>query len=247
MTMRIGMPQIEASYEIAKQVFESNLTKKMGAEKLHGLHGMNLASARDFIEIYRCMRNGALFQRTMNAEATDYYLKQIETQSGVMALSQALISVRSHIEYYEALRNIKLQTLRAIVEGYAERTAPLFTTETNEFELQFAQAVQRSLQLPSAVRKARLEVAERIPKKIETATAIFVRNPDVAAEVLVQAAGVCGVCKRPAPFIRKSDGTPYLEVHHKRPLADGGEDTVENSIAVCPNCHREAHYGVQSD
>ena len=22
-----------------------------------------------------------------------------------------------------------------------------------------------------------------------------------------------------------------------------GEDTVENAIATCPNCHREAHYG----
>ena len=26
-------------------------------------------------------------------------------------------------------------------------------------------------------------------------------------------------------------------------LADGGADTVENAIAVCPNCHRELHYG----
>ncbi|MEY8786001.1 HNH endonuclease [Citrobacter freundii] len=22
-----------------------------------------------------------------------------------------------------------------------------------------------------------------------------------------------------------------------------GEDSVENAIALCPNCHREAHYG----
>jgi hypothetical protein len=27
------------------------------------------------------------------------------------------------------------------------------------------------------------------------------------------------------------------------PLARGGEDTVENAVAVCPNCHREAHFG----
>ncbi|SFB88291.1 HNH endonuclease [Marinospirillum celere] len=50
-------------------------------------------------------------------------------------------------------------------------------------------------------------------------------------------------CGTPAPFNRKSDGTPYLEVHHKTPLALGGEDTVENAIALCPNCHRKAHYG----
>jgi len=34
-----------------------------------------------------------------------------------------------------------------------------------------------------------------------------------------------------------------LEVHHKVPLAEGGDDTVENAIALCPNCHRHAHYG----
>ncbi|MGH8437576.1 MAG: HNH endonuclease [Pseudomonas sp.] len=33
------------------------------------------------------------------------------------------------------------------------------------------------------------------------------------------------------------------EVHHKVRLADGGLDTVENAIAVCPNCHRQAHFG----
>ncbi|TOJ58505.1 hypothetical protein CGI36_22670 [Vibrio parahaemolyticus] len=27
------------------------------------------------------------------------------------------------------------------------------------------------------------------------------------------------------------------------PLKDGGSDTVENVKALCPNCHREAHYG----
>ena len=240
------MPQIEASYETAKQVFDLKLSKKVGAEQLHELHGMNFASARDFIEIYRCMRNGTLFQRTMNAAATDYFLKQIETQSGAIALSQALISVGLHIEYYEALRKTTLQSLRAIVASFAERTASLSAFDTHEFELRFAQAVGRSLQETSTVRRARLKIAEPIPKKIETTTKVFVRNPDVAAEVLVQAAGVCGVCKRPAPFVRKSDGTPYLEVHHKKQLANGGEDTVENAIALCPNCHREAHYGVQS-
>ncbi|MFM5358466.1 HNH endonuclease [Aeromonas veronii] len=43
--------------------------------------------------------------------------------------------------------------------------------------------------------------------------------------------------------MRIKDGTPYLEVHHKEKLADGGEDTLENTIALCPNCHRKFHFG----
>ncbi|WP_244103918.1 HNH endonuclease [Burkholderia ambifaria] len=46
-------------------------------------------------------------------------------------------------------------------------------------------------------------------------------------------------CKEPAPFLRKKDHTPYLDVHHKQRLADDGDDTIENAIALCPNCHRD--------
>lgn len=45
-----------------------------------------------------------------------------------------------------------------------------------------------------------------------------------------------------APFLRKKDNSPYLEVHHIITLANGVDDTVENAIAVCPNCHRELHF-----
>jgi 5-methylcytosine-specific restriction protein A len=71
----------------------------------------------------------------------------------------------------------------------------------------------------------------------------FVRNPDVVAEVRIRANGKCEVCKKAAPFLRRSDGTHYLEVHHVKQLANDGDDTVENALAVCPNCHREKHYG----
>ncbi|MEI9962123.1 MAG: HNH endonuclease signature motif containing protein [Limisphaerales bacterium] len=69
------------------------------------------------------------------------------------------------------------------------------------------------------------------------------RNADVIVATLNRANGICERCGKKAPFLRKSGGTPFLEVHHRTPLADGGEDTIENAVALCPNCHREAHYG----
>ena len=74
-------------------------------------------------------------------------------------------------------------------------------------------------------------------------TSIFKRNPDVVADVLINANGFCQKCNKAAPFVKRKDGTPYLEVHHKLKLADGGDDTVENAIALCPNCHRKMHFG----
>ena len=80
------------------------------------------------------------------------------------------------------------------------------------------------------------------PKKSQTSSTVYVRNPDVVAWVLSFANGICECCKKSAPFI-KEDGDPFLEVHHLKQLADGGSDTTTNAIAVCPNCHRELHFG----
>ncbi len=93
-------------------------------------------------------------------------------------------------------------------------------------------------------RKNRLNNAPKTPEKIQIVSTGFKRNADVIVEVLSRAQGLCERCNRKAPFMRKSDGTPYLEVHHKIKLADGGEDTVENTSALCPNCHRELHFAI---
>ena len=74
----------------------------------------------------------------------------------------------------------------------------------------------------------------------------FCRDPQVVAWIRANAHGECEVCGRPAPFL-KCDGNPYLEVHHVRPLADGGPDMIENAIACCANCHRELHDGRDRD
>lgn len=112
-----------------------------------------------------------------------------------------------------------------------------------EYYEQLADDVEKSFLLSDSDRQKRLESADKIPKKIRTSSTQFQRNPDVIAHVLKEARGHCQECQNKAPFIRKSKGTPYLEVHHITPLSEGGEDTVGNSKALCPNCHRKAHFG----
>ena len=68
-------------------------------------------------------------------------------------------------------------------------------------------------------------------------------NKSYSLESFKGRVGLCECCKKPAPF-NKEDGTSFLEVHHLKQLADGGSDTTTNAIAVCPNCHRELHFGV---
>lgn len=65
------------------------------------------------------------------------------------------------------------------------------------------------------------------------------RNPYVAEEAKRRAKGVCELCEQPAPFSK--NGKPYLETHHIEWLAKGGKDRIENTVALCPNCHRKMH------
>jgi 5-methylcytosine-specific restriction protein A len=108
----------------------------------------------------------------------------------------------------------------------------------------FEKEITKSIKDNPSIRKNRLNQASKIPEKIQMTAVGFKRNPDVVAEVLLRANGVCEQCNKNAPFIRKKDNTPYLEVHHRLMLSDGGEDTVKNAIAICPNCHRELHFGI---
>lgn len=89
----------------------------------------------------------------------------------------------------------------------------------------------------------RLKNIDKIPTESIVTTKVYHRNPNVAAYVLKRADGICEKCEGKAPFNRKSDNTPYLEIHHIKLLSDGGEDTIENTLALCPNCHREIHLG----
>jgi len=78
------------------------------------------------------------------------------------------------------------------------------------------------------------------PKKVTTSSSTFERSQDVKAWVLQSASGICECCEEPAPFTTK--GVDYLEVHHVRPLAEGGSDTPQNAVAICPNCHKALHH-----
>lgn len=78
------------------------------------------------------------------------------------------------------------------------------------------------------------------PQRVSSAHTAFVRDPSVKAWVLENAKGICEGCSQHAPFILE-DGTPFLEVHHVCPLADGGSDRTINAVALCPNCHRRCH------
>lgn len=80
------------------------------------------------------------------------------------------------------------------------------------------------------------------PKIINSTSKQYARAPVVKAWLLKESNGNCEACDSEAPFL-KNGGQPFLEIHHIKRLKDGGSDTISNAVAICPNCHREFHYG----
>lgn len=68
----------------------------------------------------------------------------------------------------------------------------------------------------------------------------YERNPYVSLHAKRRSGGRCELCRTDAPFL-DAKGEPYLETHHVDWLARGGSDSLTNTVALCPNCHRKMH------
>jgi 5-methylcytosine-specific restriction enzyme A len=88
-----------------------------------------------------------------------------------------------------------------------------------------------------------VEKAEKAPRQAGERTVTskqYERNPYVSMLTKRYANGFCELCGVAAPFT-DANGQPYLETHHIDWLARGGHDTLANTVALCPNCHRKMH------
>lgn len=96
---------------------------------------------------------------------------------------------------------------------------------------------------------SRLEVASRSfdPQRRERLSSYIERGP-IGEQVKRQRSGRCQICEAfgldPVAFV-KPDGTPYSEAHHVFPVGKliKGSLASTNIIVLCPNHHREIHYG----
>jgi 5-methylcytosine-specific restriction protein A len=98
----------------------------------------------------------------------------------------------------------------------------------------------KARQLSTAKLRAQANKAKKKPATRTAQTTVFVRDAAVAEYAKRLANGLCDLCEQPAPFNNKQSAA-YLECHHIVWLAKGGEDTIGNTVALCPNCHRKMH------
>ena len=239
----ITLQVVQATYSFAVKVWKQEVNESEAISSLVINHQMNKASASDYIRNFRQLMSAEVYHRTMSLMGTRYYLQKISEDFGDTYLENALKSTQLHIQYYGSLENGgDLPGLRKLVAEYLERLSQISDPVLIDGEMDILDQIERSMRDSHAARQARLHRADTTPETVYITVTAYKRNPDVVAERLIQAGGICEKCKQPAPFIKK-DNTPYLEVHHRVPLGEGGKDELANTMALCPNCHREAHSG----
>lgn len=103
-----------------------------------------------------------------------------------------------------------------------------------------SQRAKKAKKLSDASLKELAEKGRKTPSTYQQSATQYERNVWVAEYAKRCAKGICQLCMKPAPF-ENAKGVPYLETHHIVWLAKGGEDTIANTVALCPNCHKKMH------
>jgi 5-methylcytosine-specific restriction enzyme A len=146
------------------------------------------------------------------------------------------LSGRDWLEGLKPANHVGTNVIRQIEEILSETEGRVFNYSLLQDARNINAFRKKNNKIPTGNKKPRTRTIE---------TTVYVRNSDIVAWVLLNANGICELCDQNAPFNTVLD-TPFLEVHHVKHLSDNGSDTICNAVALCPNCHRELHYGMQS-
>ncbi len=194
-----------------------------------------------------------------------------EGQAGDMGMVRGNLAIRDHQENRKSLflfEYVKTGYVRFIGEavciGYHTEQQPdvngnyrnaiifhlaLITLDRNNLKEPKADYKISTKRLKSIslaeLRDIALAATSKSSNKKEIKTLVAIRSEAIKIYALKRANGTCEGCGNAAPFSSK-DG-PFLEVHHMERIADGGPDHPENVAALCPNCHKRVHFGIDGE
>jgi len=85
------------------------------------------------------------------------------------------------------------------------------------------------------------------PNQVSQTITTYPRNNTLKNYVKRRSNNSCEMLNCNYQGFQKLNGEAYIEIHHVIPLSEGGEDSIDNTVALCPNCHRAMHYAVNKE
>ena len=152
--------------------------------------------------------------------------------NGKLRLQYLCDLAKPHAEYLiqKAIRFQNDQGVLQVLQSALSELNPKQKTEEEQAE---------EMPLKELEKTAAKRSSKPVEQK-EVTTKQYSRDPYISELAKRLANGKCELCGQPAPF-KDSKGKPYLETHHVVWLSKGGSDSVDNTVALCPNCHRKMH------
>lgn len=147
-------------------------------------------------------------------------------------------NLRQVVKFPLALKNNTPVEQQEIAVNEKEKERKALTLSPEEIKARALLASEANENLANNI-KAGNNGKPKTPSRRVTTT-VYERNPYIAQYVKFLANGICQLCEQPAPF-EDAFGNPFLENHHIHWLSKGGQDTIQNSIALCSNCHQKMH------
>jgi 5-methylcytosine-specific restriction enzyme A len=182
------------------------------------------------------MQNKTLFESNTNSVVVhlfEVFKKGEYYYHGLVSLVDEPYFERQ-LDADKKFRNVVIFPLK-LIDGYSENSI-------NKDLLDESEEIKKK----SVQKLSDFEVRDRVseynvkPGQRRVFSINYQRNRLVSENAKREAKGICQLCGYPAPF-NNIDGTPFLEVHHIIWLSRGGFDSVKNTVALCPNCHRKMH------
>jgi 5-methylcytosine-specific restriction protein A len=216
---------VEKSFEIAKKRFFEKITLQEAVDNLENI-GVNPNSARDYIYLYKHLRNGELFKRRANEYATEYFIENIYKENGISELSKALKSLLKHFEYWESYSGRRIKGGRIIYDKYLKLAG--------NKEPEIVYPGEKNTEDGFLEGKSKTITVDAYERNVQ------------ARKACIEFYGLnCQVCDFNFEKTFGEIGKGFIHVHHIKEISNIKKeykvDPIKDLIPVCPNCHSMLH------
>ncbi len=210
-------------------------TKGLYDDKWYGdvLHYTGMGKTGD--QVLKGNQNGTLYNSGTNGVAV-YLFEVLEKTKYIYQGEVELADIPYQATQYDVMGDerkvwifpLRSKTAFAVIQREVVESNVKSKTEVI-VKMAFAELKQKAID----------HQLEKVPYR-QTVSQTYIRDPYIARYARLRANGKCQLCGQSAPFL-DLHGDPYLESHHIVWLSRGGADTIDNTIGLCPNCHRKMH------
>ena len=252
---------------VGKQYKRTAIHERFGGQRQGGI---STPQRHPFVFLFSS-QSGEKYGYSDGFQSDGVYWYTGEGQKGDMKIVRGNQAIRDHVKngkelllFEQAERSFVTFLGRAKYLSNHKATAPDVDGKNRKaivFELELCEGSsglpaklqtkpkKSPVRLPRTLEELRsnaLTAASPLASTTERKRIQYVRSEAIKAYVRKRASGRCECCGKTAPFISVG-GEPFLEAHHIRRRSDGGPDHPRWVAAICPNCHREVHFGKKGD